>query len=91
MFGYEPGYIFVCKSRYKGFRSLSDRFFFEGRTTQNTIATKEGVEILTIPHYDALPRAKFQSQTITQSRTPKTFEFLNRLIRPQNTLEKPNL
>ncbi len=90
MFGHEPGYIFVCKSRYKGFRSFSDQFFFEGRTTQNTITTKEGVEILAIPHYDVFPRAKFQTQTITQRRTPKTFEFLNKLIHPQNALDKPH-
>ena len=91
MFGYEPGYIFVCKNRYKGFRTFSDQFFFKGRSTQNTITTKEGVEILVVPHYDAFPRAKFQSQTITQGRTPKTFEFLKELIRPQNALDKPNL
>lgn len=90
MFGYEPGYIFVCKSTYKGFRSFSDKFFFEGRTTQNTIVTKEGVKILTIPHYDVFPRAKFQSQTITQRTTPRTFEFLNKLIRPQNALDNPS-
>ena len=90
MFGYEPGYIFVCKSRHKGFQSFSDQFFLEGRTTQNTIATKEGVEILVVPHYDVFPRAKFQSQTITQRRTPKTFEFLNKIIRPQNALDKPS-
>lgn len=90
MYGYEPGYIFVCKSRYKGFQSISDQLFFEGRSTQNSITTKEGVEILTIRHYDFFPRAKFQSQTITQRRTPKTFRFLNEIIRPQNALDKPN-
>lgn len=79
MFGYEPGYIFVCERRYEGAHTLADEGMLKVITTE-MIKTASGVELMTIPHYDYFPRHKFITQEITAERTPKTFAFLRHLL-----------
>ena len=80
MFGYEPGYIFVCGTAYEGARSFNDQAALIGKRGDDKIKTASGVEIYTIPHYDFFPRRKFINQKVTAERTPKTFAFLRSLL-----------
>ncbi len=80
MFGYEPGYIFVCGTAYEGARSFNDQAVLMGKRGDDKIKTASGVEIYVIPHYDFFPRHKFINQKVTAERTPKTFAFLRHLL-----------
>ncbi|MDP4010063.1 MAG: hypothetical protein Q8P53_03730 [Candidatus Shapirobacteria bacterium] len=79
MFGYEPGYFFVCESRYKGAKRFNDKDLLIGRSLRSA-TTSTGYSITEIQHADSFPRDKFDKQTITASKTPRTFAFLRKLL-----------
>ena len=79
MFGYEPGYLFVCGRNYEGAHTLADEGVLKAITTE-MIKTASGVELMTIPHYDYFPRHKFMTQGVTAERTPRTFAFLRKIL-----------
>lgn len=79
MFGYEPGYVFVCGRNYEGAQTFADQGMLKAITT-NMIKTASGIELMTIPHYDFFPKRKFSTQIITADGTPKTFVFLRQLL-----------
>ncbi|MFA6184854.1 MAG: hypothetical protein WCT51_03095 [Candidatus Shapirobacteria bacterium] len=79
MFGYEPGYFFICGIKYKGDKTLNDMALLNGMTLKNS-TTKTGYEITEISHADSFPRNKYIYQTITVEKTPKTFTFLRNLL-----------
>lgn len=79
IYGHDPGFIFVCGSKYKGFRRWSDELFFKGQTTKKV--SMSGVEILVLPNYDYFPKGKFIAELITPRTRPKTYEFLYNLAK----------
>lgn len=80
MFGYEPGYIFVCGTNYEGTRNFNDLAALSGKTGSDKLKTASGVEIYAVPHFDFFPRKKFTTQKVTAERTPRTFAFLRHLL-----------
>ena len=105
IFGYEPGFIFLCGSRYEGAKTIADENFlrrtnmitagselsetdralleaFGGVPNWARLISPRGVSIGFIDHYDFFSRTKLITQEITPSRTPRTFEYLDDIIKP---------
>lgn len=89
MFGYEPGFIFICKRAAKRVSCLADIAWLQGRTL--TKAEECNYNIALLPHFDYFPQASFIYQLVTASRTPKTFDFLKSLFKRLAKLESSNL
>ncbi|MEI8067402.1 MAG: hypothetical protein WCG91_00425 [Candidatus Shapirobacteria bacterium] len=80
-YGYEPGYIFVNSSNYKGAQTFNDDEMLHAETF-DSFTTKNGFNVLKLvkDHYDFFPQAKFNTQIITAEKYPKTFIFLRNLL-----------
>lgn len=79
MFGYEPGFFFIKTNQYKGKQTINDDLFLQGKSFE-TYTSETGYELSRIEHNDFLPRDKFNYSIITRENTPKTFDFLRKLI-----------
>ncbi len=77
IFGFEPGFIFVCSLAHEGEHCFND-FFWK---TNQSLSWDPVTKLPILPHYDCFPRRKFHSQEITQERTPRTFAFLFQLLK----------
>jgi len=84
MFGFEPGFIFVCGLAREGERCFND-FFWK---TNQSLSWDPVTRLPILPHYDYFPRRKFHSQEITQERTPRTFTFLFQLVKQRRVSGK---
>jgi hypothetical protein len=86
MFGYEPGFLFVCGKNYTGASTFNDATFMTELAAGPSITTESGGSIPVLNHYDSFPRTKFDAQFITPGRTPQTYayitEHLDEILRP---------
>ncbi|MDD2225460.1 MAG: hypothetical protein PHP97_04870 [Candidatus Shapirobacteria bacterium] len=79
--GYEPGFIFVKKSNYKGIKSLNDEDMMEGHVF-DTFTTESGIDIMKLKndHFDFFPRNKFSFEKISATENPEMFAYLRKKL-----------